>query len=129
MDRRIVLAQPKRLALLVFLALRRPGSFLRRDSLIATFWPELDDAHARGALSQALRFLRRDLGDALIERRGDEEIALAPNALTCDALECEHAFATGDFAGALAIYRGPLLDGFFIAGAPEFERWLDGERR
>ena len=128
MERRGVLAQPKRLALLVFLALRRPGSFLRRDSLIATFWPELDDAHARGALSQALRFLRRDLGDTLIERRGDEEIALAPNALTCDALECEHAFATGDFAGAVAIYRGPLLRGFFIGAAPEFERWLDGER-
>jgi len=128
MDRRSVLAQPKRLALLVYLALQRPGSFLRRDSLIATFWPELDDAHARGALSQALRFLRRELGDALIERRGEEEIALAPNALICDALECERACVTGDFAGALAIYRGPLLDGFFIAGAPEFERWLDGER-
>jgi len=28
----------------------------------------------------------------------------------------------------LALYRGDLLDGFFISDAPEFERWLDGER-
>ena len=29
---------------------------------------------------------------------------------------------------ALALYRGDLLDGFFISGAPEFERWLEDER-
>ena len=51
-------AQPKRLALLAFLAAEHPLGFHRRDSILALFWPELDSAHARDALSQALRFLR-----------------------------------------------------------------------
>ena len=50
--------QPKRLALLVYLVLSSP-QFCRRDTLVALFWPELDHAHARGALRQAVRGLRR----------------------------------------------------------------------
>jgi transposase len=26
------------------------------------------------------------------------------------------------------VYGGPLLDGFYVADAPEFERWVEGER-
>src|SRR5213594_3667942 len=52
-----ILAQPKRLALLAYLAVHTAGA--RRDSVVALFWPELDTAHARGALRQSLRFLRR----------------------------------------------------------------------
>jgi len=29
---------------------------------------------------------------------------------------------------ALDLYRGDLLEGFFIRGAPEFEQWLEDER-
>src|SRR5438105_7448191 len=58
---RSILAQPKRLALLAYLAVHPAGA--RRDSVVALFWPELDTAHARGALRQSLRFLRRELGD------------------------------------------------------------------
>src|SRR5947199_5634770 len=50
-----ILAQPKRLALLAYLAVQAAGA--RRDSVVALFWPELDTAHARGALRQSLRFL------------------------------------------------------------------------
>src|SRR5439155_18787335 len=127
-DLRSVLAQPKRLALLTYLALHHSRAFLRRDSLVATFWPALDDAHARGALSQALRFLRRELDELLIERRGEDEITLAPHILSCDAVNFERACNATDFEAALKMYGGPLLDGFFIGDAPEFERWLDGER-
>jgi TolB-like protein len=28
----------------------------------------------------------------------------------------------------VACYRGPFLDGFFLSGAPEFERWVETER-
>ena len=34
--------QPKRLALLAYLAIQAPGSFCRRDTLLALLWPELD---------------------------------------------------------------------------------------
>ena len=58
---RSVLVQPKRLALLVYLALAGDRRFRRRDTLVALFWPELDAEHARGALRQSLRFLRGEL--------------------------------------------------------------------
>ena len=58
-----LLAQPKRAALLAYLVLARPRGFHRRDTLVALFWPELDHGRARNALSQALTFLRRQLGD------------------------------------------------------------------
>ena len=50
-----VLAQPKRLALLVYLAAARPFGVHRRDALLALFWPDLEDTRARDALNQALR--------------------------------------------------------------------------
>src|SRR2546425_982448 len=78
---RVPLAQPRRLALLAYLAAATPRGFHRRDSLLALFWPELDPAIAGGQLSEALD-----------------------------------------------LYRGDLLEGFFITGALAFERWLEGER-
>jgi len=51
---RAVLVQPKRFALLVFLAAARPSGFRRRDLLLPLFWPELDEDRARNALRQAL---------------------------------------------------------------------------
>lgn len=128
-DLRGVLAQPKRLALLVYLALTRPGNFARRDTLLALFWPELDTERARRALRQSLYHLRRCLGaDALITR-GAEEVAVNTAALSCDVVAFRAALETGRAAEALAIYRGDLLPGFFIADAsPELEHWLERER-
>ena len=42
-----VLSQPKRLALLAYLAIGRPPGFHRRSTLLALFWPEQDEQHAR----------------------------------------------------------------------------------
>jgi DNA-binding SARP family transcriptional activator/tetratricopeptide (TPR) repeat protein len=123
-----VLAQPKRLALLVYLALGAPGGFVRRDTLLATFWPESDDERARGALRQAVRYLRRSLGEGVLVNRSDDELGVAAGALRCDAADLRAALGRGDAAGALALYRGELLDGFFVADSPGFERWLEAER-
>src|SRR2546426_2417448 len=49
---RSLLAQPRRLALLAYLAAATPRDFQRRDSLVALFWPELDQKHARAARSE-----------------------------------------------------------------------------
>ena len=125
---RPVLAQPKRVALLAYLAAASPRGFHRRDSLLALFWPELNQEHARAALRQALHGLRRSLGDGAIESRGDEEIRLGDQTVWCDALAFDVAVDGARHAEALKLYRGDLLDGFFISGAPEFERWLEDER-
>lgn len=126
---RPILAQPKRFALLVYLALANAQRYRRRDKVVALFWPELDPEHARGALRQALRFLRRTLGDGVVLTRGEEEIGIDPAALTCDASAFEQACADGRSDLAAELYQGEFLDGFFVSdAAPEFEQWVDNER-
>ena len=125
---RPILQQPKRLALLAYLAVATPRRFHRRDSLLARFWPDLDTDHARGALRRSLHFLRRTLGDNVILGRGDEEIGLSPDSIWCDTTAFDASLQAGDLTAAIELYRGELLQGFYIAGAPEFERWLDTER-
>jgi DNA-binding SARP family transcriptional activator/TolB-like protein len=127
-DRRSVLSQPRRLALLAYLVLRARRGVQRRDELLGIFWPESDTAHARGALRNALHFLRLAVGPGVIHSRGSEEIELEPGALWCDAVEFEQLLDAGDTERALTLYSGDLLGGFFISDAPDFEHWLDAER-
>lgn len=126
---RAVVQQPKRFALLAYLTLAGLGSWKRRDTLLGLFWPELDQEHARGALRRSLYFLRRACGDRALQSRGEEDVAVGPAMISCDALDFEAALDGGRNEEALQLYGGDLLDGFFISGAPEAERWLDGERR
>ncbi len=125
---RSVLAQPKRTALLAYLALARPPGFQRRDSLLALFWPEHERDRARHALNQAVYTLRRSLGAGTIETRGKEEVGLADGALSSDAGRFDSALRAGDRERALELYRGELLEGFHVSNAPGFERWLQAER-
>ena len=123
-----VLTQPRRTALLCYLALESPRGFQRRDSVLATFWPEDDAEQARHALRQALYFLRRTLGAPAIVSRGDDELAVATDVIRCDATEFERALDAGRLQNALSLYRGELLPAFHVADAPGFERWLEAER-
>lgn len=123
-----VLCRPKRLALLAYLAIARPHGFHRRDKLLALFWPEADGDHARGSLNQAIYVVRRAVGARVLVSRGGEEVGLGDEGFWCDAPALEAALDAGRAEEALVLYRGALLDGFFIPDAPEFERWLDRER-
>ncbi len=121
-----VLAQPRRTALLLYLALA-PG-YVRRDELAALFWRDSDAAHARGSLSQALHFLRRQLGDDVICTRGAEEVGIDRSVLATDAVEMIALLEAGENAAGLALYRGELAPAFHLSDAPEIEQWLDGAR-
>jgi len=125
---RQLLGRPKLLALLAYLAAARPRGFHRRDTIVAVFWPELDQAHARNALRQAVHQLRALLGSDLLTTRGDEELAVNPSQLRCDVAQFDDLIAGGKGAEALALVRGDLLPGFHLSDAAEFERWLDEER-
>ncbi|HMU61985.1 MAG TPA: BTAD domain-containing putative transcriptional regulator, partial [Gemmatimonadales bacterium] len=123
-----ILTQPKRLALLLRLAAERPGTFLRRDTLLAMFWPELDTAGARNALRQALFHLRRELGDGVLVNRGDDEVGLDPRLFQSDITEFEEAAATGRWEVALDLLGGELAPGLFVSDASGFEEWLEAKR-
>src|SRR6266704_1434340 len=123
-----LLSQPRRLALLAYLAAATPRGPHRRDTLLALFWPELDQEHARAALRQSLHVLRTALGADTLVSRGDEEIGLDFERIWCDVAAFARAIDGGEPRQALDFYRGNLMAGFFISDAPEFERWLESER-
>src|SRR5438128_7320055 len=123
-----LLTRSRRVALLAYLAAATPRGFHRRDTLLALFWPELDQEHARAALRQALHVVRGSLGADVVLTRGDEEIGLDFDRLSCDVVAFDRAVASRRSGEALELYRGDMLGGFFISGAAEFERWLETER-
>lgn len=124
-----VLRQPKRLALLLYLALARPYGFQRRDTLLALFWPELDTQRARAALRKSLYVLRQELGSDALLSRGDEEIGLNRDCISCDVWRFEASLENGELGAALELYRGDLLEGFHPGDvSPDFEHWLEVEQ-
>ncbi len=123
-----VARQPKCLALLVYLVLAGPGAFRSRDGIFPLFWPESNQHRARTALSQVLHRLRESVGTEAIVTRGDGELGIEPGAFWCDAVAFVQALKRGDAEAALELYRGDLLPGYFLDDAPDFERWVDGQR-
>jgi serine/threonine-protein kinase len=125
---RAILAQPKRLALLTFLAVAGKGGFQRRDTVLAAFWPERDADQARAALNRAIYYLRQSLGDGVVVSRGDEEIGLAASRFWCDAVEFERVATDGDHRHVVDLFQGDFLDGFFVSDASGFEAWVEAYR-
>jgi DNA-binding SARP family transcriptional activator/tetratricopeptide (TPR) repeat protein len=121
-------AQPKRVALLAYLALETTSGPVRRDALLALFWPELGEDEARRALRQGLYHLRRLVGDDVIVAAGDE-LSLREGALRCDAVVFDQLVGQGRFEEGLAIYRGDFFDGVHVDdAAQELEDWISRSR-
>ena len=123
-----VLTQPKRLALLLYLALAEPRGFHSRERLMALLWPEADGASSRHSLRNALHALRQSVGDKAIVTRGEAYVGLDFSAFKCDALELRAHLAAQRVDEAVALWTGDLAPGFHVSGAPDFERWLDEQR-
>jgi DNA-binding SARP family transcriptional activator/TolB-like protein len=122
-------AQPKRFALLAYLAIGGGDGYHRRDSVAAMFWPDLDQFAARRALRNTLYHLREALGGDVIIGRGDDAIALDPGAITSDVARLRDAVNAGRYEDAVECYRGVLLEGMHFVNAGEaFEEWLARER-
>ncbi len=112
-------------ALLVYLAVE--GRALNRDLLAALFWPESGQKHASASLRVALSILRKHLGAYVDISRNS--VRLDPEAeIYFDLSDLEGKLTSGDIQGALALYQGDLLEGFYVRGSPEFEDWLRFEQ-
>jgi DNA-binding SARP family transcriptional activator len=73
--------------------------------------------------------LRRALGADVVLSRGEDELGLDESRLWCDAVAFEEALDAQQLADGLALYRGELLEAFFVSdAAPLLEQWLDRER-
>ena len=99
----------KHLALLVYLA-KSPRRTRSREHLIGLLWGDRPEASARHSLNEAIRLVRRHLGDGAITTVG-QQVTLAAESV--------HLDEDG---------QGAFLDGFAIPGCSTFEEWLAAER-
>ncbi len=113
----------KALALLAWLALSGPAT---RARLATLFWPELDAASARRNLRRELHRLRTAGAAQALQMHADG-VSLA-HGVAVDAQAFETALGRGDTPHALALYSGPLLDGFDLVDGGDFDPWARAER-
>lgn len=114
----------KNVALLAYLALS-PEYCRTRDHLLGLLWPEKSEDRARHSLNEAIRRLRGGLGAERIISRGDA-VTLNDERLEVDALS---AFDATPSEVASPGMIGEFLEGLYLDNAPEFERWVDSQRR
>lgn len=106
--------------LLAYLAVR--SGWVLRDDVIFLFWPDRVDAVGRRNLRKLLHRARREVAGIEIEGDGIRWL------VESDVGAWRAALDRNDVDGALAVCRGPLLEGL-DAGAPtEFVAWLERER-
>jgi DNA-binding SARP family transcriptional activator/tetratricopeptide (TPR) repeat protein len=115
---------PRQLALLGILA-SAGAKGLSREKLIGILWPETGEEQSRHTLSQTLYGLRKSAGRDLII--GATQLRL-DSSVGSDIGELRTALAAGDLETAARLYTGRFLDGFYLPGATEFERWVEAER-
>ena len=132
----------KILALVAYMAvsgLEAGEAHVRRDSLLALLWPELEPSRARAVLRRNLSLLRRALEDEwlVVDRQTISTGAGADFWLDVDrfrrlvragethdhppeqvCLECLDALAE-----AVALYQGDFLEGFGLRDSVAFDDW------
>jgi len=129
----------KSLALLAYLAVT--GRAHSRAALAGLLWGRSPEANARASLRKVLADLRRKVPSHLAVTR--HEIAFdrqSPYWLDVEAFDRRTGEATGRrdgplpgedvaaLAAAVDLYRGDLLEGFYVHQAPAFEEWVLLER-
>ncbi len=118
-------AKPHYLALLALLALH-PRRTVSRAELTRYLWPTRDVEQARQLLNQALFAISKALGDDAIFPSA-KEVRLGTR-VSVDALEFQSALDDGRPEDAMRLYTAPLMDGFELDDAPEFQAWAATQR-
>ncbi len=127
----IGLDSAKAQALLCYLAVNgRPHS---RHALANLLWGELPESDARRNLRGELLKLRRHLEPYL--QINHQTIALHPDApVWVDTAVFQQTMRDGEkdavgWQTAVHLYRGEFLQEFYVRQAPEFDNWLQAQRR
>jgi predicted ATPase/DNA-binding SARP family transcriptional activator len=111
-------------ALLCYLAMS--GRTHQRSALAGLLWGELAEEKAAAGLRVALSNLRKLVGPHLAITR--QAVAFDRGGPYWLDVECFRAAASSEditsLGAAIALYRGDLLEGFYVHDAPAFEEWL-----
>ncbi len=105
---------------------------LSRDQILTLFWPDTERSSAQQTLRTMLHDIRNRLGrdNILVEK---DRLSLSPE-VRVDARE----FAAGlkanfselySLADTVSLYRADFMDGFTLSDSPEFDEWVESERR
>ena len=121
------LVRQRPLAVLALLAVAREKG-CSRDKLIGYLWPEIEQDRARHRLTDSVYLLRKSLGEDVLLAAGDT-LRLNPEVVEVDAAGFLDALDSNALEAAVEFYEGPFLDGFYMSGVPEFERWVESERQ
>lgn len=116
----------KPLALLAILASAGERG-ISRDKAAAYLWPEAATHESRAVLRQTLYSLRREVSEPFLAH-GTGDLRLNAAVVESDVAAFDLALERGLPNEAVALYRGPFLDGFHLSHVPEFERWVEDER-
>ena len=115
----------KHLALLLYLARSPRGR--SREHLLGLLWADKPEAAARHSLNEAVRVIRKTMGDEAVDTSGGR-VRLLPQALQLDLERLEAHAGRSEWHAAAELVVGEFLEGFTVAGASEFEEWLGAER-
>jgi DNA-binding SARP family transcriptional activator len=115
----------KHLALLVYLARSPRGR--TREHLVGLLWPDKPESAARHSLNEAIRVLRRYVGDQSIDTAGGQ-VRLVPGPVRLDVDQLEELARASEWGNAARLIAGEFLEGFAVPGASGFEDWLTSER-
>ncbi|MBC8160633.1 MAG: AAA family ATPase [Roseiflexaceae bacterium] len=125
--RPLEISRRKSRAVLFYLAVRHTPA--TRDQLLTLFWPDHERAAAQQLLRTTLHGLRKALGAALLIT--PDTVALSQEIpIDCRRFEQQIGLRVPaeQLALSLALYRGPLLEGFSLPDGEQFERWVQFER-
>ena len=120
-------AQRRVVALLAVLAVARDEG-VSRDRLVGLLWPESEPEKARQALAQAIYHTRRAVAEEQLFV-ATADLRLNRDIITSDVAEFEQALEADDLDRAVSLYAGPFLEGFYVGGTSEFERWASEQRK
>ncbi len=124
-NKSIKLPRQKSLALLIYLAMTARAH--SREQLAALLWPDASDTQARQALRNALWDIRHATGDDHLTA-DTETVSFDPARVWSDVHELETLAREPQRETPRALKIAPLLEGFNLKGAPEFDDWVSFER-
>ncbi|HEV2721986.1 MAG TPA: BTAD domain-containing putative transcriptional regulator [Thermoanaerobaculia bacterium] len=120
-------------ALLAYLA-AKPAQRVSREKIAALLWSSTGPDQARQSLRQTLSMLRKELttilGDARALLDDNDLLGVDETLVFCDVAEFESLAAAGSESAlvtASSLYRGDLLDGFYL-NEERFDQWVIAER-
>ncbi len=120
----VSLSLGKPLALLVYVACHPEG--ILRDDLASLLWPDAPREKGRHSVRQAIWVLKNACGEDLFE--GDDPLGLRNGILESDIEEFKEALADRDLPRARGLWKGPVLDNFYLAGSRQWDRWMEDLR-